>query len=95
MNSTSFNSSEEVSREDVLRGDHEYLFVNWEYHKLHCTYMWRKMHRAFLGVAKMDEYIGNYRHTEHCEDVLTKDEDTGFVLTVIRRKFVSCSMELS
>ncbi|KAK0648547.1 hypothetical protein B0T16DRAFT_456016 [Cercophora newfieldiana] len=89
---------EEVPREDVLRGENEYLYVSWEYHKLHCTYMWRKMHRAVLGMAEMDGYIGNYHHTEHCEEILTRqgmgDEDGSKGLTVIRRKFVSCGFGL-
>ncbi|KAK0622492.1 hypothetical protein B0T14DRAFT_513942 [Immersiella caudata] len=84
---------EEVSNDAVLRGDHEYLYVSWEYHKLHCTYMWRKMHRAMLGVMDLDGYVGNYRHTEHCEDILTREErGGGNGLTVIRRKFVGCGL---
>ena len=73
--------------------------MNWDYHKLHCTDMWRKMHRAILGKAGMDSYIRNYRHTEHCEEILTRagmemtmtgQKDVSKGLTVIRRKFVSC-----
>ncbi|KAH7364355.1 hypothetical protein BKA65DRAFT_472690 [Rhexocercosporidium sp. MPI-PUGE-AT-0058] len=51
-------------------GEYDVLHGTWEYHMYHCTYLWRKMHRAFLGGQVLDGYVGSMRNTEHCEQVL-------------------------
>ena len=80
-----------VPKEEVLAGQHPELFVSGEYHQFHCTYMWRKLHRAILGNGRVDSYIGNYHHTEHCEKMLTSPRRGGDALnTIIRSKFTSC-----
>lgn len=91
------SASAAVSQAEVLLGEHDYLYVSWQYHELHCTYMWRKMHRAMLGIAEIDAYIGNYHHTAHCEEILTRKGMAGGEkgLTVIRRKFVERGLPLS
>jgi hypothetical protein len=61
------NNTAPAPLEEVLRGDHPKLYVSWEYHLYHCTYMWRKMHRALLAERPLDGYIGSYEHTGHCE----------------------------
>lgn len=77
--------------EDVSSGQYAELHVSWEYHLYHCTYMWRKMHRAILKGEPLDSYVGNWAHTEHCEMMLL---DRGRQLdsrkTVIKRKFPDC-----
>jgi hypothetical protein len=91
-----FDSDEqsEVFYETVKRGENEYLYVNWNYHQFHCTYMWRKLHRAILKQQPVDEYIGNYSHTEHCERVLTKGCDRDGQVTMIKRKFIECKVTI-
>jgi hypothetical protein len=93
FNSPNMTEDAKVEKEEVLKGEHDYLWVSWEYHKLHCTYMWRKMHRAVLRGGFVDQYIGNYEHTEHCEEILMGEGvemEGSRGLTVIRRKFVGC-----
>lgn len=51
----------------VAAGAYDELYVTQEYHMYHCTYMWRKMHRAILAGDVLDGYIGDMHHTAHCE----------------------------
>lgn len=64
---------QEVLANEVKLGTHDQLFVTWEYHLNHCTYMWKKLHRAILQDGPIDGYIGNYNHTLHCAEVLVGD----------------------
>jgi hypothetical protein len=90
----------EVSAWDVRAGPFDYLFVSQEYHVVHCTFMWRKMHRAVLARRKIDSYVGNYTHTVHCEKRLYDREallrsGPGFdseVNTVIVTKYPTCGL---
>jgi hypothetical protein len=88
---TSIDDTEPAPREDVLAGKYDHLYVSWEYHRYHCTYAWRKLHRAVLRDGFVDSYIGSYDHTGHCEAMLVKyDDGNDHVNTLIRTKFVSC-----
>ncbi|KAK5994537.1 hypothetical protein PT974_05015 [Cladobotryum mycophilum] len=62
--------NQEVPLETVALGVYSPLFVTWEYHLFHCTYMWRKMHRAVLNGAPLDSYVLNLDHTLHCGHML-------------------------
>jgi hypothetical protein len=55
-----------VSKETAVQGDRVGLHVPWEYHTVHCTFMWKKMHRAVARGAIVDSLIGDYGHTKHC-----------------------------
>ena len=82
----------------VLSGTHHHMYVSREFHLYHCTYMWRKMHRAWARGGPMDSYVGNYSHTGHCEGVLTtldggRKGELGVVDVRISRKFVDCGGE--
>lgn len=51
------------------------------------------MHRAIMKGRPLDDYVGNYSHTDHCEHVLTKEVlELGLdvVDVQIQRKFVGC-----
>ena len=48
------------------------MWVTREFRFFHCTYQWRKMHRALLRDGILDDYAANYSHTERCEAVLTE-----------------------
>ncbi|PVH73087.1 hypothetical protein DL98DRAFT_398522, partial [Cadophora sp. DSE1049] len=80
-----------VDMGSVLAGEYSQLYVTQEYHMYHCTYMWRKMHRAALRGAALDGYIGSMMHTEHCEQMLMDHESTiDETNTMIFTKFVEC-----
>ncbi|KAI1251379.1 hypothetical protein MGN70_005947 [Eutypa lata] len=87
-----------LSYEEIMTGEHTGLYVNWEYHVAHCTAMWRKMHRAILGdlgKAAIDEYIGVYAHTAHCEEMLLGGRGVAFetINTRIAVKYPNCGIE--
>ncbi|KAJ5083622.1 hypothetical protein N7456_013049 [Penicillium angulare] len=80
-----------ASRDTVMEGGYDELYVSWEYHLLHCTYAWRKMHRAILSGRPMDNYIAKYNHTAHCEHMLLAQWiERNTTNTIIQTKFVSC-----
>lgn len=76
----------------VEAGDYEALYVSWEYHLVHCVFMFKKLHRAVEQGLKIDGYIGNMGHTEHCGRTLLGDRtmDPASVNTMIRQKFPTC-----
>lgn len=91
---TSQNGTEAVPYDSVALGEHDELFVTQEFHMYHCTYMWRKMHRAVLAAVPLDGYIGNYHHTSHCErQIMQKARKTHEISTTIFTKYVSCPFE--
>jgi hypothetical protein len=46
------------------------LYVSWDFHVKHCTYLWRQMHRAFALRGFIDSHLDNWGHTMHCQVVL-------------------------
>ncbi|ETI25969.1 hypothetical protein G647_02746 [Cladophialophora carrionii CBS 160.54] len=60
-------ATEAADKDAVAQGRHDEVFVTQQYHIYHCTYMWRKMHRAFLAGDVLDGYIADTHHTAHCE----------------------------
>jgi hypothetical protein len=81
----------QVPMDEVLAGDYERLFVTWEFHKAHCAYMMRKLHRAILAGLLLDGYIGNYNHTKHCTEAMMEEgTDPNYIMTKIFTKYPSC-----
>lgn len=58
-----------VDEEVVLQGNRTF-FVTTEYHFVHCTYMWRQLHRAYSVLGFIDEHLNNWNHTLHCQEML-------------------------
>ncbi len=89
---------ETISHEFVMTGEFTDVYVDQEYHVHHCIAMWKKLHRALLrgGQGAIDEYIGSYNHTLHCEEMLLEGEEPGMSLSVvnsvIRLKFPDCGV---
>ncbi|KAK4191065.1 nucleotide-sugar transporter-domain-containing protein [Podospora australis] len=91
------NKTQPVSREQVATGEFTDLHVSWEYHLQHCTFMWRKLHRAILGSggkAAVDSYIGEMKHTRHCSEMLLnyRDEPLDTFDTFIVVKYPHCGL---
>lgn len=89
--------------EKVATGEYAAVYVTREYHMYHCTYMWRKLHRGVLKAQEnaekrgiVDDYIGAYQHTSHCEKMLVGQEgdqsvvDKTVIDTQILSKFPRC-----
>ncbi|OKL57306.1 hypothetical protein UA08_07391 [Talaromyces atroroseus] len=81
---------------EVYQGQHELLYVSWDYHFSHCTYMWAKLHRAVLYGYPIDGYIGNIHHTAHCSDLLLRQDDfrASGKTTMIFTKYPSCGEDV-
>ncbi|EER24385.1 hypothetical protein CPC735_057550 [Coccidioides posadasii C735 delta SOWgp] len=92
------NREQPVLASEALSGNYPVLYVNWEYHVRHCTYMWKKMHRAILkenGLETIDWYIAPYEHTEHCAEMLLsrgKHIEFDVINTGIRVKYPDCGI---
>jgi hypothetical protein len=79
---------------EVQSGEYPLMWVTRKFHLYHCTYQWRKFHRAILEGKPVDDYVGKYDHTAHCEGILTEDPTTATAFDAvgvrINRKFVGC-----
>ncbi|KAI8631246.1 hypothetical protein F5Y19DRAFT_25287 [Xylariaceae sp. FL1651] len=91
--------TEPVSREELLAGRGDGLYVTWEYHLRHCAFMWMKLHRAILARGKpnmpeIDSYIASLNHTNHCTTILLTDRDVAFstLNTETLVKYPHCGM---
>lgn len=83
-----------VDLASVAAGQYEQLYVTQEYHMYHCTYMWRKMHRALLAGNVVDGYIGDIHHTAHCEmQILDRSRPLDAISTSIYTKYASCPIK--
>lgn len=49
--------TELVDQSVAMQGETQ-LYVKWEYHIVHCTFMWRQMHRAYER-GWIDAHLGN------------------------------------
>ena len=88
---TDRRGSREVPYAEVQLGEHKELYVTWEYHLVHCVFMWKKLHRAVQNGWKVDNYLGNMGHTEHCGHMLLNEGiGRGALETGIRQKFPAC-----
>ncbi|KAI0886926.1 uncharacterized protein GGS22DRAFT_158982 [Annulohypoxylon maeteangense] len=91
------NRTQPLSHSQIMTGEYSGLYVNWEYHIRHCTAMWKKMHRAILGQLgnrAIDGYIGVYKHTEHCGEMLLNGREYALdaINTRIRVKYPDCGV---
>jgi hypothetical protein len=85
-----------VSQELALTGGFAGLYTEFEYHLRHCTYMWKKLHRAMLGKGKaaIDSINGQYTNTEHCSHMLLtrRDVNLDVINAVIVVKYPDCGI---
>ena len=74
----------------VLTGEFTGLSSKFEHHLHHCTFLWKKMHRALLSGGGSNPAIESvtaaYIHTEHCSKVLTTGREVA--LDVINSDFL-------
>ncbi len=80
-----------VSQEIARQGNRTPLFVKWDYHIVHCTFMWRQMHRAYER-GWIDSHLGNYNHTLHCQRMMLMDKSAAEkAITVARIIYPPCT----
>ncbi|KAI0532822.1 hypothetical protein GGR58DRAFT_522428 [Xylaria digitata] len=90
---------EPISREELVGGHGNNLWVSWEYHLRHCMFMWMKLQRAVLAKGdpdrpQIDSYIASLNHTNHCATILLTDRDVAFFTlnTETLVKYSHCGM---
>ena len=72
-------ASDDLSPEDklpvgaVLRGEIHRAYMSMNFHKMHCLYSFKKLFRAFLGLALSDNYVLRLGHMEHCEHYMVAE----------------------
>ena len=86
-------AANEIPRDVAESANYDRLYVSWQYHLVHCVFMWKKLHRAISSTSPIDSYIGNLHHTNHCSDNLLR-QDLGFNLTntAIEVKYPYCDI---
>lgn len=78
------NAEQELSIESIkVDGGTEPLFVSVEYHWIHCTYTWRKLHRSRIFGTPIDDHIADYSHTAHCGQGLVSQCDVNDTRPII------------
>ena len=87
---TAPGGAEEVSLAVAALGERE-LYVNWEYHIVHCTYMWMLMHRAYTVRGYIDSHLDAWNHTLHCQLVtLEKGVEMDVISVAGRVQYPDC-----
>ena len=84
--------TQEVPMDVVERGERA-LYVPWSHHLWHCSFLWRKMHRAVMAGTPVDSYIGLYAHTKHCSQIMVAENSLhpmDEVNTIMTLKFPYC-----
>jgi hypothetical protein len=70
---TSENSSDntQLPFETAMLGEQD-TFVDWRYHMVHCTFMWRLQHLSMEN-GWVGRHLVNFEHTMHCQHALLMD----------------------
>jgi hypothetical protein len=63
----------QIPTAEIVRGDHQKAFTARKYHSIHCSYMWRKMHKVLIERKPIDSDLASWHHTLHCDKVLTNE----------------------
>ncbi|KAI1322457.1 hypothetical protein F5Y16DRAFT_386598 [Xylariaceae sp. FL0255] len=80
-----------VRQDLAIQGELTDLYVSWHYHTVHCTFIWRQMHRAYEK-GWIDTHLRNYNHTMHCQNsFLIDDEEAAKMITMARLIYPECT----
>ncbi|KUJ23685.1 uncharacterized protein LY89DRAFT_775951 [Mollisia scopiformis] len=72
-----FEHTIEVPAEIAQHGEFELLYPLYNFHKIHCLYLWRKMHHSLLNNLPLDDDLMEEDHTVHCtKNLLTWADPT-------------------
>lgn len=88
------DGKQELSIESIRKdGGPNPIYVSVEYHWVHCSYTWRKLHRARMMQRPIDTHIGDYDHTIHCATGLAAHENGNETKPVSKftRHFETCT----
>ncbi|KUI72152.1 hypothetical protein VM1G_07808 [Cytospora mali] len=84
--------TEELPEEELPYrvGEGMEFYASLKYHKTHCSYQWRKMHRAMMRGTKIENKLADYHHTKHCGHVQMQQGDMDDLMTKITVELMSC-----
>ena len=71
-------------------GPNATYFTTLEYHRTHCAYQWRKMHRAMQSGGRIENALADYHHTLHCGKIFLQEGELSDLLTAISVEFYYC-----
>ncbi|KAK3318881.1 hypothetical protein B0H66DRAFT_252085 [Apodospora peruviana] len=88
------NRTEELSWDEVAKGEHEYVLVEWEYHQRHCADMNRRLFTAMSrrGLQTIDSYLSQWGHFHHCQNSLMTQKPMHELSAILWRKFPDCGV---
>jgi hypothetical protein len=69
-----FQGTTPRSEAEAMSGEST-TFTTVDFHRVHCTYMWRQLHRAYAVLGYIDEHLANWNHTLHCQQVLLLEQE--------------------
>lgn len=72
-NDVNMKPEDEVTIESAYNGDYPVLYTPYKYHKIHCSYMWRKTQAILTERLPMDSNTLSHRHMNHCQMVLLNE----------------------
>ena len=86
------NGTREISLEDAAEsaGTGMELWISLQWHVTHCSYVWKKMHRAWERGSRLEKTASQYRHTVHCGRVMMNRMDRDRLLTIVTPIFEQC-----
>ncbi|KAL9635102.1 MAG: hypothetical protein Q9164_003673 [Protoblastenia rupestris] len=71
-------------------GKNATYFTSLRYHRTHCNFQWRKMHRAWERGTWIESALARYHHTKHCGFVGLQTMDLEDLATEISVEFMTC-----
>jgi hypothetical protein len=75
------------------------IYVSSQWHLTHCTYLWKKLHRAARDNRPMDDNLDSYEHTVHCSKMLlhqhSAGSDGGIHSVSVVPGFAGCPVEVN
>ena len=91
---------DEIPLSEIYAGDHPVAFTNKHYHKIHCQFMWQKMHNVLTHHLPIDTDLSNEHHTSHCGHVLLNEilhediqcTESMVCPTLVRATWTSCGL---
>ena len=86
------DGSDELQEEDLQYrvGENQTYFTTLRYHRTHCDYQWRKMHRAWQRGTWIEDQLAAYHHTKHCGFVGLQEAELEDLATEISVEFMNC-----
>ena len=66
-------AEDEVPTQAAYDGDYPTLYTPYKYHKIHCSFMWKKTHAILSNRLPIDDNTLSERHMKHCQMVLLNE----------------------